>query len=208
MQTDTAFWDKIAPKYAKSPIKDMAAYEYTLDRTRSYLKPADEVLELGCGTGGTTLKLADAVDHVTAADLSDVMLDVGRAKAAETTNVTFQRSDVAGAPDGPFDVVMAFNLIHLLRDTDAALHEIHTRLKPGGLFISKTPCNPERRAPLGYRLIRLALPLIQFFGKAPYVNFMDIRAWDAKVTAAGFEIIESGNHPAHPPARYLVARKG
>ncbi len=208
MQTDTAFWDKIAPKYAKSPIKDVAAYEYTLDRTRSYLKPSDKALELGCGTGGTALKLADAVDHLTATDLSDVMLDVGRAKAGNATNVTFQRSDVAGAPEGPFDVVMAFNLIHLLRDTDAALHEIHTRLKHGGLFISKTPCNPERRAPLGYRLIRLALPLIQFFGKAPYVNFMEIRDWDAKVTAAGFEIIESGNHPAHPPARYLVARKG
>ena len=78
---------------------------------------------------------------------------------------------------------------------------------PGGLFISKTPCKPERRAPLGYRLIRLVLPLIQLAGKAPYVNFMDVRAWDAKVTAAGFDIIESGNHPANPPARYLVARK-
>lgn len=208
MQTNAAFWDKIAPKYARSPIKDMAAYEYTLDRTRSYLRPTDKVLELGCGTGGTALKLADAVGHLTATDLSDVMLDVGRAQATEVTNITFRRSDVAGAPEGPFDVVMAFNLIHLIRDTDAALLDIHKRLKPGGLFISKTPCNPERRAPLGYRLLRLALPLIQRLGKAPYVNFMNVRAWDAKVTAAGFDIIESGNHPAHPPARYLVARKG
>ena len=53
-----------APKYAKSPIKDVPAYEYTLGRTRSYLKPTDAVLELGCGTGGTALKLADAVAHL------------------------------------------------------------------------------------------------------------------------------------------------
>ena len=207
MQADAKFWDGIAPKYAKSPIKDVAAYDYTLGRTRSYLKTTDEVLELGCGTGGTALALADAVAHLTATDLSEAMLSVGRAKVGQTSNVTFQRSDVATAPEGPFDAIMAFNLIHLIRDTDAALGQIHQRLKAGGLFISKTPCNPERAAPLGYRLLRLALPLIQLIGKAPYVNFMDIADWDARVTAAGFDIIESGNHPAHPPARYLVARK-
>ena len=207
MQTNVKFWDGIAVKYSKSPIKDVPAYEYTLGRTRSYLKTTDRVLELGCGTGGTALALADAVDHMTATDLSNGMLDIARAKATDTPNVTFQACDVADAPDGPFDAVMAFSLMHLVPDTDAALAHIHSRLKPGGLFISKTPCNPTRRAPLGYRLIRIVLPLIQLVGKAPYVNFMDIREWDAKVTAAGFDIIESGNHPAHPPARYIVARK-
>ncbi|WP_299846210.1 class I SAM-dependent methyltransferase [uncultured Roseovarius sp.] len=207
MQDVMKFWDGIAPQYAKSPIKDIAAYEYTLARTKSYLKASDTVLELGCGTGGTALHLADAVAHLTATDLSDAMLDVGRNKIADTANVTFQRSDIAGAPEGPFDVVMTFNLIHLLRDTSAALAQVYQRLKPGGLFISKTPCNPTRRAPLGYNLLRLALPLAQLAGKAPYVNFMDVSDWDAKVSDAGFKIIEAGNHPAHPPARYLVARK-
>ena len=207
MQTDATFWDGIAPKYAKSPIKDVPAYEYTLGRTRSYLKPTDTALELGCGTGGTALKLADHVAHLTATDLSDAMLDFGRARAGDASNITFERSDIDNAPEGPFDVVMAFSLLHLVRDTDAALAQINRRLRPGGLLISKTPCNPESGAPLGYRLIRLVLPLIQLVGKAPYVNFMNVRAWDAKVTAAGFDIIESGNHPANPPARYLVARK-
>ena len=144
---------------------------------------------------------------MTATDVSEAMLGFGHAKAGETGNITFQRCDVAEAPDGPFDVVMAFNLVHLIPDTDAALAQIHTRLTPGGLFISKTPCNPQRRAPLGYRLLRLAIPVLQLVGKAPFVKFMDVSAWDAKVTTAGFEIIEAGNHPAHPPSRYLVARK-
>lgn len=201
------FWDGVAPKYAKSPIKDVPAYEYTLDRTRSYLRKTDTVLELGCGTGSTALLLAKNVGHITATDLSGAMLDVGRAKTGETDNITFQQTSIAEAPEGPFDSVMAFNLIHLIPDPDAALAQINARLKPGGLFISKTPCNPQRRAPLGYRLLRLAIPLMQLVGKAPFVNFMDVAAWDAKVTAAGFDIIESGNHPSHPPSRYLVARK-
>ena len=208
MQTDVKFWDGIAVKYSKSPIKDVPAYGYTLGRTRTYLKATDTVLELGCGTGGTALALADAVAHMTATDLSKGMLDIARAKSTDTPNVTFQACNIEGAPDGPFDVVMAFSLMHLVRDPDAALSQIRDRLKPGGLFISKTPCNPNRRAPLGYRMIRFVLPLIQLAGKAPFVNFMDVREWDAKVTAAGFDIIESGNHPAHPPARYIVARRG
>ncbi len=207
MANSTNFWDGVAEKYSKSPIKDVPAYEYTLGRTRSYLKSTDTVLELGCGTGGTAIDLAKNVAQMTATDVSGAMLDFGRAKAKETPNIAFERCDVADAPKGPFDVVMAFNLIHLIPDTDAALTNIHARLKPGGLFISKTPCNPERRAPLGYRLLRLAIPVMQLVGKAPFVRFMDVAAWDAKVTAAGFEIIESGNHPAHPPSRYLVARK-
>ena len=61
MQETMKFWDGIAEKYAKRPISDMAAYEYTLGRTRSYLKPEDQVLELGCGTGSTALLLAGDV---------------------------------------------------------------------------------------------------------------------------------------------------
>lgn len=209
MQTAAKFWDAIAPKYAKSPIRDVPAYEYTLGRTRTYLHPSDRVLELGCGTGGTALKLADATAQITATDLSEKMLEVGRRNAAisGTGNVSFEQADQMTAPKGPFDVVMAFNLLHLIEDTDQALAQIHSRLKPGGLFISKTPCQPDRRPPLSYRLIRIVLPLLQWIGKAPFVKFMAVRDWDRAVADAGFQIIESGNHPAHPPARYLVARR-
>ena len=70
MQDATLFWDRIAPKYAKSPVRDQQAYEATLARTRSYLGAEDKVLELGCGTGSTALILADAVAEYTATDLS------------------------------------------------------------------------------------------------------------------------------------------
>ena len=48
------FWDKIAPKYAADPIKDMESYELTLNKTRGYLRPSDQVLEIGAGTGSST----------------------------------------------------------------------------------------------------------------------------------------------------------
>ena len=83
MIQNATFWDKVAPKYAKSPIADQAAYEYTLDRTRTYLNPKDSVLELGCGTGSTALLLAPDVKQITAIDLSPGMLVIAREKAAK-----------------------------------------------------------------------------------------------------------------------------
>ena len=81
MTSDARFWNKIAAKYAKSPIRDEAAYRYTLERTRSYLKDGDTVAELGCGTGSTAIELAPAVSRMVATDLSSAMLDVGKERA-------------------------------------------------------------------------------------------------------------------------------
>ena len=210
MRTDASFWDKIARKYARDPIKDMEAYEYTLGRTRSYLKPTDKALELGCGTGSTALLLAPSVAHITASDFSEGMLEVGREKAqAEAVeNINFANVDVAASiSEEVYDVIMGFNLFHLVKDMGAAFAEVHARLKPGGLFISKTPCLSEPGLGLKFGILKLAIPVMQLVGKAPFVNLMSIRELEAAVTDAGFEIIESGNFPATPPSRYLVARR-
>ncbi len=209
MQTAAEFWDKVAPKYAKSPISDMEAYTYTLDRTRSYLAPNDTVLEVGCGTGATALLLADGVGHITASDVSPNMIAVGVEKAREqgVSNVDFVTADLFdGVLDGElYDAVLAHNMLHLLEDIPAAIRRIGGLLKPGGIFISKTVCRPGAGSPLKYRLMRVILPLMQMVGKAPHVNFMEIEDLEDCIASAGFKILESGNHP--PPSRYIVARK-
>lgn len=60
---EARFWDRIARKYASDPIKDTAGYERTLARTRELLTHTDTVLEIGCGTGTTALKLAPSVQR-------------------------------------------------------------------------------------------------------------------------------------------------
>ncbi|MCP5075934.1 MAG: class I SAM-dependent methyltransferase [Rhodobacteraceae bacterium] len=213
MQQAVTFWDNIAESYAKSPISDMDAYTYTLGRTRSYLSPTDSILELGCGTGSTALLLAENVAQVTASDLSGNMTRIGAGKAKEQgiSNVRFVTGDVldetAESESGPFDAVLALNLLHLLEDVPATICRIHRLLKPGGLFISKTTCNPGSGSHLKFRLIKMALPVMQLFGKAPYVNFMEIEELEGIISGSGFDILETGNYPASPPNRYVVARK-
>lgn len=209
MQTAAEFWDNVAPKYAKSPISDMEAYTYTLERTRSYLSPNDTVLEVGCGTGSTALLLADGVKHITASDVSPNMIAIGLEKAREqgVSNVDFVTAELFDSvlDHGPYDAVLAHNMLHLLEDIPAAIRRIGGLLKPGGIFISKTVCLPGPGAPLKYRLMKVILPLMQMVGKAPYVNFMEIAALEECILSEGFKILESGNYP--PPSRYIVAQK-
>ncbi|MCB4456687.1 class I SAM-dependent methyltransferase [Leisingera sp. McT4-56] len=210
MTADARFWNKIAPKYAKSPIRDMDAYRYTLERTRSYLKADDAVLELGCGTGSTAIELAPGVARIVATDLSEAMLEVGRERTwdAGAANIEFHCCSAGQAPEGPFDAVLAHNLLHLLPDLEQVLNGVAARLRPGGLFISKTPCLGESRGSWKYWLFSAAIPLMRLAGRAPsYVDFMDIRKLEAAVQKTGFEIIETGNYPADTPGRYLVARR-
>lgn len=211
MKTDAPFWDKIAPKYADTAIRDEKAYRQSLSRTGSYLNSEDRVLELGCGTGSTAIELAPQVAEITASDLSQEMLSIGRdrAKAAGVDNIQFHQGSVAQAPEGMFDVVMAHNLLHLLPDLTAALALVASRIPKGGLFISKTPCLGEARGSIKYWLFKAIIPMMRFLGKAPAspVHFFETKTLDEAVVAAGFEVVETGNYPVSTPGRYIVARR-
>lgn len=204
-----AFWDGIAGKYAKSPIKNQEGYEYTLNRTRSYLKADDKVLEIGAGTGSTALLLAEGVAEITATDLSDKMLDVGREKAWNDgiSNISFERCSAEELPKGPFDAVLAHNLLHLVEDLPGALKAAYDALRPGGVFISKTFVKPTKGFHFKYRMMRLVLPVLQKLGKAPFVGMYSVEEFDAEIERAGFQIIEAGHYPAKEARRYIVARK-
>src|SRR5919106_1893706 len=186
----------------------MDDYARTIDRTRHYLRGTDTVLELGCGTGTTALKLAPHVSRMVATDLSGEMIAIAREKAAVEAcrNVEFAVAtpDRAPWPDGSFDAVLAFNLWHLVADRASALAHVHRVLKPGGLFVSKTPCLAEMNP-----LIRLAVPVMQFVGKAPYVAIFSATALEREIEAAGFSIIERARHGSgRKDARiFIVARK-
>ena len=206
MVTQVAFWDKIARKYAAKPVDDVEAYEDTLTRTRAYLDGDDRVLELGCGTGTTAIKLAGDVRHIIATDVSGEMIAIANEKiaAAAVGNIEAVQAGVAetGTQDALFDTVLAFNLLHLLPELPPALGQIRNRLKPGGIFVSKSGCLAE--APIW---IRLALPVMRLIGKAPHVLSFSARQLDAMVVEAGFEILETKTYPGIAPTRLIIARR-
>ena len=208
MVDSKTFWDKMAPKYAESQMRSVDDYEHTLARTLSYLTPQMRVLEMGCGTGTTALRLAPHVKTFVGTDQSREMIRIARDKAAdEHSNLEFR---VLGAAESAqleegFDVVMAFNLFHLVPDADAVLDDIFKMLKPGGLMISKTPCLMDKAFGWKRFLVAGMLPILKRIGKAPDVGLWRIADVDRRIADAGFETLEAGNFPAI--SRYVVARK-
>ncbi len=208
--TTAAYWNRVAAKYAAAPIRNQPAYEATLTRVRAHLRASDRVLELGCGTGTNALALAGDVAHVTATDYAQAMLDIGqsRAKAQGAAHITFARAAACDAPRGPFDAVLAFNLMHLLPDMDAGIAAAHARLKPGGLFLSKTICIREPVAGWKMRLaLRTVLPALQWTGRIPRFRRLTVAEYDAALVRAGFTIVEAGLYPDSPASRFVVARR-
>ncbi len=208
MSRHERYWDRMAARYAARSIGNVEAYERTLARTADWLTREDRVVEFGCGTGTTALRLADAVGQLDATDFSAAMIAIAAKKAedAGVGNVRFRRADVfdAEAVAGPYDAALAFNFLQLMPDLDMALAAVARRVRPGGLFISKSICLGES----GLGAMRLAVRGLKAVGVLPPIRFLTIARLEAAVEAAGFEILERGLYPERPPSRFLVARKG
>ncbi len=203
------FWDRIARNYAADPISDMRGYEATLERVKLLLSNRQDVLEIGCGTGSTALRLAPHTRRLLATDVSSEMIAIAREKLAKqpTAQLSFAVAD-ADAPvfgQGAWDAVLAFNVLHLVDDLDQAMLAAVQALRPGGLLISKTACINEMN-PL---VPRLALPLMRAIGKAPHVLCFGAAELRAAFVRHGLviEAVERHGTKGKDIRVFIVARK-
>ena len=203
------FWDRIAVKYAADPIADMAGYEATLRRVQGLLSADQDVLEIGCGTGTTALRLAPFTRRLLATDVSAGMIAIAREKLAAqpVPQLSFAVAD-ADAPvagQGEYDAVLAFNLLHLVTDLDRALELAMRALRPGGLLISKTACISEMNPLIPY----LALPLMRAIGKAPHVLCFDADVLQSAIARQGMDMVSVERHGTRGKdiRVFIVARK-
>jgi ubiquinone/menaquinone biosynthesis C-methylase UbiE len=118
------------------------------------LATGQNVLEVGCGPGFFTIPAAELVGdsgHVCALDNNPAAVDHVRRKILrqEVKNVDVVLADAfhTGMPDGSFDTVFLYGVIHALWDkVEDLILEIHRVTKVRGvLSISKSPQLPEER---------------------------------------------------------------
>ncbi len=203
------FWDRIAVKYAADPIADMAGYEATLGRVQGLLSADHDVLEIGCGTGTTALRVAPFTRSLLATDVSERMLAIARHKLAAqpVPQLSFALADADEpvADPGHYDAVLAFNLLHLVTELDRALELAMQALRPGGLFISKTACIAELNPLIRY----LALPVMRAVGKAPHVLCFGADALQSAIARQGMDIVSVERHGTRGKdfRIFIVARK-
>jgi S-adenosylmethionine-dependent methyltransferase len=107
------------------------------------IKDSLSALDIGCGTGAATIRVAQLGIHVTALDSSTAMLDIARSTAREsgvTGKVTFQHGDVSESATlfraGSFDVVLCHNLLEYVDDPSAVLRAVGLALRDSSAILS------------------------------------------------------------------------
>lgn len=109
------------------------------------------ILELGCGSGRHTVRLAGQGNQVLAIDASAGMLALARQKAG-SSQVRFMEADLLALelPPGPawgppFDAVFESLVLEHVQELDALCARVSAWLRPGGLFLA-SEIHPERAA--------------------------------------------------------------
>jgi demethylmenaquinone methyltransferase/2-methoxy-6-polyprenyl-1,4-benzoquinol methylase len=113
------------------------------------LRPGDRAVDLACGTGSLTRKLAEAIGpsgSVLGVDFSAEML--GAAKGRPAPNVEYRLGDatsLSGVPSASFDAATIAYGARNIPDLDALFAEMRRVLKPGGTAVCLEIARPTGR---------------------------------------------------------------
>jgi 2-polyprenyl-3-methyl-5-hydroxy-6-metoxy-1,4-benzoquinol methylase len=193
------FWDRTAKSFEKIPVK-------TVEKIREHIKSGDTVLDLGCATGTIVNEIAKDVKEIHGIDISSKMIKIAEEKASKRVikNAHFKQATIFDEryKEESFDVVLAFNVLHLFKNTQEVIQRINELLKKGGLFISSTVCLAEKNTFLAFFFSLLTKIKI-----VPYVKFFKIMELKDFIVNENFEIIETEKTFSDTYSYFIVVKK-
>lgn len=189
------FWDKNAIRYDDSQRKSESIHRKILEKSYKYFDLQDHVLDFGCATGTLTIELAKKVKHIHGIDISPGMIGLAKKKkdASAIPSISFSPGTIFSKELTPasFDKIVSIAVIHLLEDKEDVIRRIHELLKPGGLFISVTPCFKDKMD-FKNRLALTTTRLMQKLGLLPlHLNRFTFTDVGNLMIAHDFKIVES-----------------
>ncbi len=200
------FWDRSADSYEREVNRDNPVEAALLELTRKYLGTDSMVLDLGCAAGGYAIEFAPQVKEFHGIDISEKMIEAARKNTADhnLTNTHFTQTDISDLQmaGNAFDIILAFNLLHLMKDPETMLPKVRDFLQPNGILLSITPCLGT-----GASLIK---PLIKFgslIGLVPEVQSYKPNRVEKLISNAQFQLIESQIFTDKVPVIFIAAKR-
>ena len=92
------------------------------------------ILDIGCGDGQLTQRIAAAGAHVLGVDASLEMIAAARARGIEAEQ---SNAELLPFHDGTFDAVFSNAALHWVRHQDEMLAQVHRVLRTGGRFVAE-----------------------------------------------------------------------
>lgn len=137
--TNKRFWQRMAKLYGPSMKSSGPLYDNICTRIRPYLTQEMKVLELACGSGQFSFRLAGDTGQWDATDFSDRMVAEAR-KRLLPQSLRFAVCDATALPYDAesYDAVLIANALHIMPEPDKAMSEIRRVVKTGGCFFAPT----------------------------------------------------------------------
>ncbi len=212
---DSGWYDRSTYFDAPAHLRDFDSrfqrYRATKVRELCDPRPADRVLDLGCGWGTISFALAPRVREVVGLDFAEravascnARLDAAvRRSDPGVRNLSFQVGDATGSglAAASFDLVVAADLFEHLYpdDSEAVAAEAFRLVKPGGRFAVWTPCRSHILEVLKNRNIVLK-------PDESHVDYKSLPRLTAMLDRAGFRIARAGYAESHLPGLRWVER--
>ena len=161
------------------------------------IAPGASVLEMGCGTGEFTQRVATAGANLVAVDLSQELLAKARDRVPVATRLIRGDAQMLPFPAETFDVVYGCSILHHL-DLEKALTEVRRLLRPRGRLVFSEPNLLNPQVMLMFKCARLK----PYFGNSPDEMAFTRGAVSKVLRKLGFDRFQVGYfdflHPSIP----------
>jgi SAM-dependent methyltransferase len=97
-------------------------------------RPTERILDLGCGDGQLTHRIAAGGATAVGVDLSPEMVASARARGIDAHE---GKAESLRFPDGWFDAVFSNAALHWVSDQDAMMDQVRRVLRSGGRFVAE-----------------------------------------------------------------------
>ena len=187
IQKETEFFDRFAAEHGDYDVLGDGAYRRLTSLFERWIRPTsgERCIDLGCGTGAFTARLAGLGLTLSGMDVSPT--SIARARDSHD-GITFLVGDITatGLPAGSFDIVLYSGVLHHFGTHDqrlAALGEGYRLLGPRGRLFAY---DPSAHSPSMWLYRDPRSPLFSRKGKTDNEVLLRREVLAAELRAAGF----------------------